>query len=59
MCQLKVRTTTYGLRSITYTGAKMWNDLSPAITDDFDLHDFKIYLNDLHLDHLDSNFNYV
>ena len=57
--QLKTRTTTYGLRSITYTGAKLWNDLSPVLSDDTDLDDFKIYLNILHDDSLDPNFNYV
>ena len=29
--QKKKRTTTYGLRSFGYTGAKLWNDISPHI----------------------------
>ena len=57
--QQKMRTTTYGLRSVKYTGAKLWNDLSPILTDETDLLDFKIFLNDLHEDRLDPTFNYV
>ena len=59
LCQPRKRTTKYGLRSTVYTGAKLWNDISPVITDETDLHDFKTFLNILHEDSLDPNFNYV
>ena len=55
--QPKMNTTTYGLRSVTYTGAKLWNDLSPVLTEETDLSDFKIYLNDWHEGRLDPTFN--
>ena len=53
------RTTTYGLRSILYTGAKLWNDLSPVLSDETDLSDFKRFANDLHEENLDPTFDYV
>ena len=31
--QPKRRTTTYGLRAVSYTGAKLWDDLFPVLSD--------------------------
>ena len=53
------KNTTYGLRSLTYTGAKLWNDQSLKINKETDLPMFKNYINDLHIK-LDPLFdNYV
>ena len=53
------RTTTYGLRTISYTGAKLWNDLSPFLNNDADFDVFKSLLTVLTSDRLDPNFTYV
>ena len=50
--------TTYGLRSFSYVGAKLWNDLSIVIDEDTELSVFKAYVKDLQID-LDVNFQYV
>ena len=57
--QTRKRTTTYGLRTVSYTGAKLWNDLSPLFSCDSDLENFKLSLEILNIDHLDPYFNYV
>ena len=59
LLQAKKNTTTYGLRSIKYTSAKLWNDISPDTIEETDLADFKIFLNYLTHDRLDPYFNYV
>ena len=55
------RTSTYGLRSVSYTGAKLWNDLSTLLSNDVEIEDFKslmtIFTDDT--DHLDPTFTYV
>ena len=56
--QHKKLTTTHGLRSLSYTGAKLWNNLSIDIHENTDLSMFKSYLSHLHLP-LDPNYNYV
>ena len=53
------KTTTYGLRSVLSTGAELWNDLSPVLSDETDLSDFKRFANDLHQENLDPTFDYV
>ena len=53
------RTSTYGLRSVSYTGAKLWNDLSPLLSNDVGIQDFKSLLTFLSTDHLDPTFTYV
>ena len=53
------RTTTYGLRSFSYTGAKLWNDFCPKLAEDVDLNEFKMIVQNLDVDSLDPNFNYV
>ena len=35
------RISTYGLRSVSYTCAKLWNDLSPLLSNDVEIEDFK------------------
>ena len=57
--QPKKRTTTYGLRSISYTGAKLWNDLLPTLDIDVEFGVFKSSLEILSIDHLDPTFTYV
>ena len=57
--QPKKRTTTYGLRSISYTGAKLWNDLLPVLNNDVEFGVFKSSLKILSTDHLDPTFTYV
>ena len=39
--QPRKRTTPYGLRSISYTGAKFWNDLLPILNNDVEFDVFK------------------
>ena len=56
--QPKKDTTTHGLRSLSYTGAKLWNDLSLSINENTDFLTFKSYVNDLHIT-LDPTFSYV
>ena len=56
--QPKKRTTTYGLRSVSYTGAKLWNDFCPPLTDDTNLDNFKVFAQNLHENSLDTTFNY-
>ena len=50
------RTSTYGLRSVSYTGAKLWNDLSPILSNDVEIEDFKSLMTILSTDHLDPTF---
>ena len=57
--QPKRRTTTYGLRTISYTGAKLWNDLSPILSNVGDLDIFKSSLTLLTEDRLDPTFTYM
>ena len=59
MLQPKKRTTTYGLRSISYTGAKLWNDLLHILNSDVEFDVFKSSLTILSIDHLDPTFTYV
>ena len=42
LVQPKCRTTKYGLRSLDYLGARLWNDLPIEITD---IHDFNMFQN--------------
>ena len=56
--QPKKRTVTYGLRSVSYTGAKLWNDFCPQLTEDTDLEDFKIFSQNLTENTIDPSFNY-
>ena len=62
--QRKKRTTTYGLRSFGYVGAKLWNDtshhidLSTFINRDNEIGSLKAYLKKLEIK-LDPNFSYV
>ena len=56
--QPKKQTTTYGLRSISFTGAKLWNDMRPILTNETDMDDFKIFSRTLHENSLDPLFNY-
>ena len=53
------RTSTYGLRSVSYTGAKLWNDLSLLLSNDVGIEDFKSLMTILSTDHLDPTFTYV
>ena len=57
--QPKRRTTKYGLRTISYTGAKLWNDLSPILCNVGDLDIFKSSLTLLTEDCLDPTFTYI
>ena len=57
--QPKKKTTTYGLKSISYTGAKLWNDLFPILSNNVELDVFKASLKILDTDHLDPTFTYV
>ena len=57
--QPKRRTTTYGLRTISYTGAKLWNDLSPILCTVGDIDIFKSSLTLLTEDCLDPVFTYI
>ena len=56
--QPKKKSTTHGLRSFAYTGAKLWNEQSIIVDISTKSPSFKIFLKDLHLK-LDPNFNYV
>ena len=53
------RTSTYGLRSVSYTGAKLWNDLSPLLSNDVEIEDFKSLMTILSTEDLDPTFTYV
>ena len=53
------RTSTYGLRSVSYTDAKLWNDLSPLLSSDVEIEDFKSLMTILSREHLDPTFTYV
>ena len=57
--QPKRRTTTYGLRTISYTGVKLWNDLLPILCNVGDLDIFKSSLTLLTEDCLDPTFTYI
>ena len=58
LCQPKKQTTTHGLRSIAYVGAKLWNDLSLKFDEDTSLPQFRAYINDLNIP-IDPDFKYV
>ena len=51
--QPKKKTTMYGLKSISYTGAKLWNDLFPILSNKAELDVFEASLKILNTDHLD------
>ena len=53
------RTSTYGLRPLSYTGAKLWNDLSPLLSNDVEIEDFKSLTTILSTDHFNPTFTYV
>ena len=53
------RASTYGLRFVSYTGAKFWNDLSPLLSNDVGIEDFKPLMTILSTDHLDPPITYV
>ena len=57
--QPKRRTTTYGLRTVSYTGAKLWNDLFPLLCDVEEIDVFKSSLAILREDILDPTFAYI
>ena len=57
--QPKRRTTTYGLRTVSYTGAKLWNDLFPLLCDVEEIGVFKSSLAILREDILDPTFTYI
>ena len=46
LVQPKRRGTTHGLRSVSYVGSKVWNDIANEISDinDMSVYDFKVYL---------------
>ena len=57
--QPKRRRTTYGLRTVSYTGAKLWNDLFPILCDAEEIDVFKSSLTILREDILDPTFTYI
>ena len=57
--QPKRRTTTYGLRTISSTGAQLWNDLSPILCNVGNLDILKSSLTLLTEDCLDPTFTYI
>ena len=57
--QPKRRTTTYGLRTVSYTGAKLWNDLFPLLCHVEKIDVFKLSLAILREDTLDPTFTYI
>ena len=57
--QPKKRTTTYGLKTISYTGAKLWNDFPHVLNSSVDLNEFKSLLTLLKRENLDPTFTYV
>ena len=57
--QPKRRTTTYGLRTVSYTGANLWNDLFPLLCDVEEIDVFKSSLAILREDILDPTFTYI
>ena len=59
MLQPKRQTTTYGHRKISYTGAKLWNDLSPLLSNVGELNLLKSALTLLTKDYLDHPFTYM
>ena len=56
--QPKKRTVTYGLRSISYTGTKLWNDMRPILTEETDIVDFKQFSLTLNAKSLDPLFEH-
>jgi len=54
-------TTTYGLRTLSYTGAKLWNDLPFPLNDisEMGVHDFKNILSTWEGPDDDGSFHYV
>ena len=59
MLQPKRRTTTYELRTVSYTGAKLWIDLFPLLCDVEEIDVFKSSLAMLREDILDPTFTYI
>ena len=59
--QPKRKTTHYGLRTFTYTGAKMWNELPFGLTsiDDIEINEFKRLLNTWEGPDSGSTFSFV
>ena len=58
--QPKHRTTTFGLRSFSYVGAKMWNELPTYLKETTDLNDFKSLLDTWNgPDLIDTTFSYL
>ena len=58
--QPKRRTTTFGLRSFSYVGAKVWNELPTYLMETTDLNDFKSLLDTWNgPDLIDTTFSYV
>ena len=57
--QPKRRTPTYGLRTVSYTGAKLWNDWFPLLCDVEEIDVFKSSLAILREDTLDPTFTYI
>ena len=58
--QPKRRTTTFGLRSFSYVGAKMWNELPTYLKETTDLNDFKSLLDTWNgPDLIDTTFSYL
>ena len=58
--QPKRRTTTFGLRSFSYVGAKVWNELPTYLKETTDLNDFKSLLDTWKgPDLLNTTFSYL
>ena len=57
--QPKKTTTTYGLNTISCTGAKLWNDLFPILSNDVELDVQKASLNILNTNNLYPTFTYA
>ena len=57
--QPKKTTTTYGLNTISYTGAKLWNDLFPILSNNVELDVLKASLNILKTNNLYPTFTYA
>ena len=59
--QPKKNKTTYGIRSLSYVGAKLWNDMKFEFDnfDEMEIHDFKRLLNNWNGPDLNAFKNYV
>ena len=59
--QPRKKTTTYGIRSLSYIGAKLWNDMKFRIDDleNISIDDFKEMLNSWNMPEPNSTHNYV